>query len=277
MPPTSHSAGADVRFAFGANWQGFVRAGIAPGQVATAAASLRRLLGCEDLRGCVFLDVGCGSGLSSLAALELGAARVVSFDADASAVDAALELRRHYGGAARWEVRHGSILDPAFVAALPPADVVYAWGVLHHTGAMWQAIDNTAGQLAPSGRLAIAIYNEVNSPFGGSRQWWVIKRWYNRAPPALRLLLEQAYMAQRALRDLVVLRDPRRRWRDDDRPRGMRYRHDVRDWLGGFPYEYASAAAVLEYVRGKFGFGLCYLATRSGHQCNELTFRRPSR
>jgi len=129
--------------------------------------------------------------------------------------------------------------------------------------------------LQPGGRLALAIYNEVEHPLGGSRQWRAIKRFYNRAPPALRALLEQAYIAQRALRDLAALRDPRRRWRV--RGRGMRYRHDVRDWLGGLPYEYATAGALFAYVHGKFGFELCYLATADGHQCNELTFRRPPR
>jgi len=259
-------------FPFGENWQSFVREGVDRSRVDAAADSLRRLLVSDDLKGCVFLDVGCGSGLFSRAAVELGAVHVIGFDADPSAVNAALELRRQCTDAARWQVLHGSILDPAFVTRLPRADVVYAWGVLHSTGAMWQAIDNTVALLQPGGRLALAIYNEVDRWLGGSRQWRAIKRFYNRSPPALRTLLEQAYIAQRFLRDLAVLRDPRLRWRA--RGRGMRYRHDVRDWVGGLPYEYATAGALFEYVHGKFGLELCYLWTGDGHQCNELTFRR---
>lgn len=265
----------DPRFEFGRNWQSFVRDGIDEGSIASAVASLRRLLVVEDLRGCTFLDLGCGSGLSSLAALTLGAVGVVAFDVDADAVAASIELRRRAGiDSARWRVVQGSILDEDFLATLEPADVVYAWGSLHHSGSLWQAIDNAVRLLRPSAALAISIYNEVASVVGGSAQWWRIKRFYNRAPPTVRLLMEYAYLAQRAARDLGVGRNPLLRARE--RARGMSYRHDVRDWLGGFPYEYASAGAVFNHIHTKHGLELVYLNTGDGHVCNELTFRRRS-
>lgn len=263
------SAGSEIGFDFGKNWLSFVQTGVSEARIAASAAALRRLLGGADLRGRSFLDVGCGSGLSSLAAVRLGARRVVAFDADARCVAAARELC----GPSRCEVRQGSVLDNAFLATLEAADVVYAWGSLHHTGAMWQAIDNTGRLLEPAGTLVLAIYNHVQRRFGSSAQWWQIKRWYNRAPPAARRLMEYAYLARIAARDLVALRAPLASARVG---RGMDLRHDVRDWLGGFPYEYASAGAVFDYVHGRLGFELRYLNTNSGHGCNEFTFQRPS-
>lgn len=260
-------------YAFGRNWQHFVDAGVDEARLAAAVDSLRRLLVVDDLRGRTVIDVGCGSGLFSLAAVRLGADRVVAFDVDPLSVAAARALRAQAGAPPHWEITAGSILDPAFVGALDPADVVYAWGVLHHTGDLWNAIDRAASLVRRGGLLALAIYNQVDRAVGSSRQWWHVKRVYNRAPPAVQWLLEGLLMAERALRDAAVLRDPRRRW--TERARGMRYRHDVRDWLGGFPYEYASAGSVFAHVHHRHGFELRYLSAGAGHCCNELTFRRP--
>ena len=55
------------RFAFGKNWQSFI-ASIDDARIANSVASLRKMLGVESLAGKRFLDVGSGSGLSSLAA-----------------------------------------------------------------------------------------------------------------------------------------------------------------------------------------------------------------
>jgi 2-polyprenyl-6-hydroxyphenyl methylase/3-demethylubiquinone-9 3-methyltransferase len=277
MNSTADQDGAHTVFDFGRNWRSFVGGGIEDWRVELAAASLRKALVVADLRGRSFLDVGCGSGLFSVAAVALGARRVVSFDSDAGCVAIAGELRDRRGvDAAVWQIRQGSILDPAFLATLEPADAVYAWGVLHHTGAMWRAIDNAAAMVAPGGKLVLAIYNEVTGPIGSSAQWWWIKRLYNRAPTALRRCLEYAFIAQRAARDLVVLRNPMARFRSHARPRGMDYRHDVRDWIGGFPYEYAKPDAVIGHACGKLGLELVWRETTRGHVCNELTFRRPA-
>ncbi len=271
MPPARQTAstGSEIGFDFGKNWQSFVQSGVSEARIAASAAALRRLLGGADLRGRSFLDVGCGSGLSSLAAVRLGAQRVVAFDADAGCVAAAAQLCR----VAPCEVRQGSVLDETFLAALDAADVVYAWGSLHHTGAMWRAIDNTARLVAPGGLLVLALYNHVQRRLGSSAQWWRIKRWYNQAPPAARRLMEYTYLAQIAARDLIALRAPLAGARSG---RGMDLRHNVRDWLGGFPYEYAAAGAVFDYVHGTLGFELRYLNTNSGHGCNEFTFQRPA-
>src|SRR5687767_10437316 len=126
-------------FAFGRNWQRYVESYLDPERKAIAAASLADLVG-ENLDGKVFVDIGAGSGLFSLCAHEAGAARVISLDVDPDSVAATAGLRRSAGEPETWEVREGSILDPKVVNELPQGDVVYSWGVLHHTGDMYAAI-----------------------------------------------------------------------------------------------------------------------------------------
>src|SRR5690348_11579179 len=184
------------RFAFGRNWQAFVPL-IEQNRIEQAEHSLRSFLGDQVLDGKRFLDVGSGSGIFSLAARRAGM-RVVSFDYDPASVACTEKLRRHYFDAdLDWQVLEGSILDEAFVGALGQFDVVYAWGVLHHTGAMWRALETTARLVGAGGWLIIAIYND-QGPW--SRFWRVVKRTYNGLPPWLRLPFTLVIMMPREVK-----------------------------------------------------------------------------
>jgi 2-polyprenyl-6-hydroxyphenyl methylase/3-demethylubiquinone-9 3-methyltransferase len=267
-----------MRFAFGKNWQSFVDTALNSQRIGKAAGSLRRLLGVDHLRGRTFLDIGCGSGLFSLAACMLGADRVVAFDYDQDSVQASIAVRARAGiSAERWRIEQGSILDRTFLDMLDSADVVYSWGVLHHTGAMWQAIDHAAGKISPGGQFALALYNDVQRALGGSRMWWHVKQAYNAAPQPVKRLMEQGYGAAFLLKDAANMRNPLRTVKEysHDSGRGMDFWHDARDWLGGFPYEYATPAAVFNHLHATFGLQLEYLSTSGGVGCNEFTFRKP--
>jgi 2-polyprenyl-3-methyl-5-hydroxy-6-metoxy-1,4-benzoquinol methylase len=268
----------ETRYDFGVNWQSFVRHALNERRVAHAVTSMKEFLGVDSLRGRTVLDIGCGSGLFSLAALLLEAERVDSFDYDPNSVAATRALQAAQSvGAERWNVRQGSVLDPQFMAAVAPADVVYSWGVLHHTGHMWDAIDAAAAKVRPGGRFAISIYNKVDRFPDSSRMWWHLKRTYTRSPGVVRRLMEAGYVANFMLTRLATLRNPFTPFLDREGAgrRGMEFMHDVRDWLGGFPYEYATSGEIFQHVHAKSGFELERLVNWEGNACNELLFRRP--
>ncbi len=264
-----------ITFSFGRNWQEFLDCHLDPESERIATNSLKEFMEVEDLRGLSFLDVGCGSGLFSLAAYRLGARTIISFDVDPLSVRCCEELRRRAGDPAHWEIREGSILDSAFINAIPKADVVYAWGSLHHTGDMWQAIRNAAGLVENTGLFYLSIYNKVGER-GGSEFWLYVKRLYNGSPRAIKLLMEFAQFGRHFLRKLASFENPRTLFTQYQYSagRGMNYWTDVRDWLGGYPYEFAATDEIFRFAKRELGFELVNLRVTNNLGPNEFLFRR---
>jgi 2-polyprenyl-3-methyl-5-hydroxy-6-metoxy-1,4-benzoquinol methylase len=247
--PTVAVAGPQMptagRYEFGANWRRFLR-DVGPDQILAAERSLLALLG--PLAGRSFIDVGCGSGLFSLAALRLGAERVHSFDFDPESVACTEALRASRQSASNWSIDRASILDKSYVDALGQFDVVYAWGVLHHTGAMWDAIRAVTGLVKPGGTLVLAIYNRSNGLISSQRWLW-LKRQYNKSGSQVRAIMEAAQIARWLVIQLRQRKSPLREFSRYAEARGMTLLTDVRDWLGGLPYEYATAEDVVGFLQ----------------------------
>ncbi len=263
------------RFEFGKNWARYLHK-FDESRLAKAICSLQESLEIEHLSGKSFLDIGSGSGLFSLAARKLGA-RVHSFDFDPHSVACTKSLKdQFYRDDPSWVVESGSALDRQYLESCGRFDVVYSWGVLHHTGAMWAALENASTVVAPQGKLVLAIYNDQE---GASRRWLYVKRAYNHSPQWVRgSLLGAAFVklwGKTLFRDLL-LGNPLRTWNKyaSQHERGMSPWRDIVDWVGGYPFEVAKPEQVLEFYR-KRGFLLVKLKTVcGGHGCNEYVFAK---
>jgi len=266
---------AGERFEFGSNWKRFLK-NISDDQINRAVQSLQEMLELQSLRGLRFLDIGCGSGLFSLAARKLGAS-VHSLDYDPNSVGCAMELRQRYFQGDRdpdWVIEQGSALDRDYIKSLGEFDIVYSWGVLHHTGSMWLALENAVLPVKPGGRLFVSIYNDQGVV---SKRWTAVKRMYNRSSAPVKQALAAGVLVQQWWRpltkDLILLR-PFASWRNYSSMRGMTPWRDVIDWVGGFPFEVASPEQIFDFYR-KRGFQLTKLTTCRGTMgCNEFVFVR---
>jgi len=264
------------RFAFGDNWTKFLQS-LDEKKIQEAVQSLRTTLKVDHLNGKSFLDIGSGSGLFSLAARKLGAS-VVSFDYDPKSVACTRELKAQYDeNTGNWEVQHGSVLDAAYMKTLGEFDIVYSWGVLHHTGDLWTSLANVSARTAADGQLFIALYNDQG---GASKRWHTIKKLYNHLPAWLKpvfALLVYLPLEARSFLIHLIRRKPHEYILGIlhyGRNRGMSWWHDKIDWIGGYPFEVSKPEQIFDFYRTR-GYTLEVLKTHGGGlACNEFVFRR---
>lgn len=262
------------RFAFGENWAKFIK-NLDEEKITGSQRSISAFFGRDSFVGLSFLDVGSGSGLSSLVAARMGA-KVTSMDFDPQSVACTNELRaRYFSGTRDWKVQQGSALDSAYMRSLGQFDIVYSWGVLHHTGNLWLGIENALSCVKPDGQLMLAIYNDQGWK---SRVWWLIKAFYNSLPKPLALIF--AYSLGYMIMAAVVMKYALTfRWKIVHEilfaplGRGMTRNRDLIDWMGGFPFEVATVDVLRDYMAAR-GFVLETAKAETSLGCHELLFRR---
>ncbi len=240
-------------FKFGENWEKLV-ATISDDGLRSAIEDLSGFLGTDTLQGKSFLDIGCGSGLHSLAAYKMGASSIISLDIDPKNVTNVQNIKRKFQvpSTAAWTEGLLSIVEADQVKKLKPADIVYSWGVLHHTGDMWNAIRNAASLVKPGGQFYIMLYRD--SHLAG--MWKFIKRVYTFSPSPVQFLLRILYAGMLLTALALSGRNPARVVRDyGKKMRGMTWYVDVVDWLGGYPFEYCSAEECIDFLK-PMGFKL---------------------
>ncbi len=262
---------ADRHYEFGKNWTRYVKRSFSDERVEIAKRHILTLIGRNDLNGLDFLDIGCGSGIHSLAAFRAGAARILSFDYDPDSVTATGIVRQVAGEPANWVVERGDVLDDDYIDSLGKWNFVYSWGVLHHTGDVWRALANAQKTVADGGLFYIALYSadvQTDPEF-----WLKIKQEYNSAGPWKRWRMEWwyvwTYVMDRNVRlfRYLILRIIRHRF-----GRGMSFFADVRDWLGGWPMQFVHDKDVVDYLEKNHAFKLAKIKT--GDACTEFLFTR---
>jgi SAM-dependent methyltransferase len=264
----------DLRFGFGANWADYLAKHFSEERLAIAQRHLLDFLKLESLEGKSFLDIGCGSGLHSFAAWRAGARPIFSFDYDRQSVATTKLLREAAGNSSDWEVRQGSVLDAEFMTTqVPKADIVYSWGVLHHTGGMWNAIANAASRVHDSSLFYIALYASDAFTDPPPEYWLDVKREYNRSPLIKKRWMDWKYAWNHSIRhNLKAGKNPLTFIRAHKNSRGMSYWHDIRDWLGGYPMEFAGNKETEIFCREKLGLKLLHI--KAGQANTEFLFCR---
>ena len=254
-------------FDFGANWEEFSKRRIDRQRLEMACESLQFLLEKKSLAGKSFLDVGCGSGLFSIAAHQLGARKVVGIDVNPRCIETSQANRDLLAPGSTIEFHVASALEPEQLKRFGKFDFVYAWGSLHHTGAMWNAVHNVSGCVAPEGILVMAIYNKhVTSPV-----WKSIKWIYNQVPG-----LVQGFMILMFAGIIYVAKLLVTGTNPLIKERGMDFWFDVIDWVGGYPYQYATYREVESFVTNQ-GFEMRrYISATVPTGCNQFVFDRKS-
>lgn len=262
----------EERFGFGQNWKEYLQL-FSEERLQEAEKSLKEKLGCKDLKGLTFLDVGCGSGLFSLAAYRMGA-QVTSFDYDENSVACSEFLKKKFSiPSEKWKIFQGSVLDEVLIKKLGKFDIVYSWGVLHHTGKMRKAFDLVSTLVKEKGTLFISIYNDQGLE---SKVWKKLKKLYVTSGSVVRFFVFMYTFFRNwtitLILDTIRFRRPLKSWKSYGENRGMSPFYDLIDWAGGYPFEVAKPEEVFHYFHEK-GFNLEKLKTCGGGLgCNEFVF-----
>lgn len=265
-------------FEFGKNWRNYLLT-LNDEKIIIAQKSLTDFLGRKSLVGKKFLDAGSGSGLFSLTARKLGA-EVVSFDIDKESVQCAKIVKnRYYPDDENWLIKKGSLLDANFIKNLGRYDIVYCWGVAHHTGNLKKALANLVPTVNKNGLLYLGIYNDQGA---ASLRWKKIKRRYNQLPAwakpiylirqvvMLEIITVIKYIFRLKVKEYINV------WKSCYRNpgRGMNRWHDYVDWVGGYPFEVAKPEYIFNIFQSA-GFELIKIKTVGGGLANnEYLFRK---
>jgi 2-polyprenyl-6-hydroxyphenyl methylase/3-demethylubiquinone-9 3-methyltransferase len=265
--------GDKITFSFGRNWKHFLST-VTNEKLSIAKESIIDFTGKDDFTGKTVFDIGSGSGIFSFCMNSMGANKLVSIDVDPFSVECTKHMWENAKAPENWAVHEDSVLSNNLKDKYGTFDVVYSWGVLHHTGDMWKAISNSASLVNRGGLYYIAIYNGVTGVFG-SKFWTKVKRWHNRSPFIGKYVLESSYMITFFISSLLKGRNPLKIIREYKQKRGMNWRRDVTDWVGGYPYESATIEEIFRYVNMNFpDFRLKNVKSTNGLGNNWFLFER---
>lgn len=260
-----------MQFDFGQNWVNFSKKALTKERILAAQCDFMRLFGSIGLNDKLFLDIGFGQGITILLAKEAGA-KVFGNDINPKCMEALTNTAECMGVSADFPVVIGSILDTSTISQISQMikagqkyDIVHSWGVLHHTGNLKIALYNAASLVTDGGYLVIAVYNSHWS----SRVWRIIKKFYCISPKAVKIVMVSIFYPIICIAKIFVTgKNPL------NQERGMDFFYDVVDWIGGYPYEYASIVEIINNLKHS-GFKCIYTKQATVPTgCNEFVFRK---
>jgi ubiquinone/menaquinone biosynthesis C-methylase UbiE len=273
---SSQDKNLEAHFSFGQNWSDYSEL-VEERHVLSAEEDLTRLMGADGFADRKWCDLGCGSGIHAIAAARLGAI-VSAVDIDPQSIATTEKLAKKFGVEGTVASFNNSVFDLPFTRN--SFDIVYSWGVLHHTGDMWSAITEASHLVSETegSQFVIALYRETRL----CQLWKIEKRFYKDASPLIQGLIRRLFVLAYDFSLILRRRSPWSHRRNYFQMRGMSFRHDVHDWLGGYPYESASAQELVETMK-QIGFTLLREFVRTpnytpwgffGSGCDEFVFER---
>lgn len=260
-----------TQFDFGENWVQFTERALTREKVKQAKNDFIRLTSGINLDNIYFLDVGFGQGLSLLIAKQLGC-KVLGCEINPKCIISLNKTMMHFPSIKTKEIPIvlGSILEKRILTKLKKRSeqgygIVHSWGVLHHTGNMKLAIENVSSLVQKNGYLILAIYNKHWS----SPMWKIIKKIYGGSPFVIKKTIIYLLYPFILVAKIIVLRK-----NPFEKNRGMDFYYDTIDWIGGYPYEYASVEEISNLVN-TFGFKLIRIIhTQVPTGCNQYVFQK---
>ena len=265
------------RYKFGSNWKEFIENNLNNISIKQAIISTKQVLEESkiDLKNKTVIDIGCGSGLFSLVALELGAKFVLSFDYDPDSVSCTKKLlnSRNFDST-RYKCLEGSILDDSFIDNLGKYDLVYSWGVLHHTGKLDKALENSSKLVKKDGLIFISLYQKSISDF-----FWIIeKKIFNLSSKSTQINILRIYISIIKIAYFLKGKSLKKIIQNYSNNRGMNFYNDAYDWLGGYPYQSIDTKECIKFY-SNLGFVNILLKKRSQYfsfssGCNEYVFKK---
>ncbi len=263
----------ETHFEFGENWKNYSKT-IDQKRINSAIEGVKKLFP-DGLAGKTFLDIGCGSGLHSLAALSLGAASVTAVDIDENSVSTTQELLTKYAPGSEMEPRRLRLFSTRRQMRLARSTSSIP-GVCCITPATCGEQSNVQLNFVNSGgQFAIAIYSATSC----DSMWKAEKKFYSRAPRPIQWTIWQIYMAAFLTAKTLLGRNPISYVRNYSEMRGMNFSHDAHDWLGGYPYETATATEIHDRIckmgfTEKRSFPLPVSRGLFGSGCHEFVFQK---
>lgn len=255
-----------ITFSFGKNWQNLLKV-INEDDFIRSRKDLERWFSNRiDLKDKDIIDIGSGSGIHSLMLYSMSPKKLYSFDFDPNSVAATKSLWEKSGSPTNWLVNHGSILDVKYLSQLGKYDLVYSWGVLHHTGSMWEAIKNASDMVKLDGHFLISIYQGVKT----YDYDLALKKQYNRAGYFGKKRLEFSKFIWPLMKNRIKWRENPFAW-NQKAIRGMNTYHDIVDWLGGLPYEVASDEQIISFFKP---LGFVLIEKDMSEACGTYLFKR---